>query len=290
MWRNAIPHVTRTHRAIAADMIGVGQSDKPDLAYSYGDHAAHLHGAMDARDPQDATLVRHDWEGALGFDDAMKNPGRIRAIAFMETVAPPELPFANYNAMGPFGQLFKAWRTPGVGEEMILECNMFINEILAKQAVLTPLSADVIAHYNSYYPDAASRTPLLAWPGQVPIGGEPAVTTALSHRIAAFLIARDLPKLTFHVTPGALAPPAAVEWMKSAVPTLKAIHLGPGAHFIQETIQTRLGSAFPTGLQRSEKEENHAQCDAKIPDPRPHCRGLERLGRFLPIWPDSTRT
>ncbi len=244
LWRNIIPAVTGTHRAIAADMIGMGQSAKPDLAYTYGDHAAYLHGLLDALDLQNATLVLHDWGGALGFDWAMKNPDRVKAISFMETIAPPAMPFASYEAMGPFGDLFKAWRTPDIGEKMILEDNMFVNEILAKVGVKTPLTPEVIAHYNSYYPDAKSRAPLLEWPRQVPIGGVPEQTTALTQRIAKFLTTSDLPKLLFHVTPGALAPPEAVAWMQENVPNLTTTHLGEGTHFIQEDYPTEIGQGL----------------------------------------------
>lgn len=248
LWRNIIPSVTSTHRAIAADMIGMGQSDKPDLAYSYSDHADHLHGLLDALDLSNVTLVLHDWGGALGFDWAMQNSDRVKAISFMETIAPPAMPFESYETMGPFGDLFKAWRTAGVGEQMILQENMFINEILGKVGVKTPLSAEILAHYNGYYPDAASRGPLLAWPREVPIGGVPAQTTELTHRIAEFLTTSQLPKLTFHVTPGALAPPPAVEWMKANIPNLQTIFLGEGTHFIQEDYPSEIGQGLADWL------------------------------------------
>ena len=122
----------------------MGDSDKPDLAYGYADHAEHLHGLLDALDLNDAVLVLHDWGSALGFDWAKQNPGRVAALAFMETIAPPVMPFANYEAMGPFGELFRAWRTPGVGKKMILEDNMFIEEVLGKFGVGTPLTREVL--------------------------------------------------------------------------------------------------------------------------------------------------
>ncbi|MFY0680210.1 MAG: haloalkane dehalogenase [Thalassovita sp.] len=248
LWRNVMPHLDKTHRVIAVDMLGMGDSAKPDLAYSYDLQAAHLHGLLDQLDLQDAVLVLHDWGGALGFDYAMKNPARVSAVAFMETVAPPAMPFESYEAMGPFGELFRAWRTPEVGEKMILEDNMFINEILAKQGVATPLSPEVVAHYNSYYPDAASRAPLLAWPRDVPIAGEPANTAALTQNIAGFLTTSEIPKLLLHVTPGALIPPPAVDWMQANVPNLQVKHLGPGAHFIQEDYPDEIGTEIAKWL------------------------------------------
>ena len=250
LWRGVIPAVLPGHRAIAPDMIGMGDSEKPDISYTYVDHAAHLHGLLDSLDLTDAVFVLHDWGGALGFDWIMQNPDRVSAVAYMETIAPPVMPFESYEAMGPFGEMFKAWRTPGVGEKMILEENMFIDQVLGQIAVATPLSPEVLAVYNSYYPDAASRAPLLQWPREVPIGGEPANTVALTNDIAGFLTTSDLPKLLFHVTPGAITPPEAVEWMKANVPNLEDVHLGPGAHFIQEDYPTEIGAALAEWLTR----------------------------------------
>lgn len=250
LWRNIIPHLPDGHRAIAPDLIGMGDSAKPDLDYVYADHAAHLHGLLDALDLTDVVLVIHDWGGALGFDWAMQNTDRVSAIAFMETVAPPVMPFASYEAMGPFGDLFKAWRTAGVGEKMILDDNMFVNEMLGKQGVLTPLSPETVAQYNSYYPDAASRKPQLQWPREVPIGGEPAETTALTQRIAGFLTETKLPLLLFHVTPGAIMPQQAVDWLKGNTNNLETIHLGPGAHFIQEDYPDEIGGGLAEWLGR----------------------------------------
>ena len=44
LWRNVIPHVAKTHRAIAVDLIGMGKSDKPDLSYDYDTQYQYLEG------------------------------------------------------------------------------------------------------------------------------------------------------------------------------------------------------------------------------------------------------
>jgi haloalkane dehalogenase len=38
LWRNVMPHAGDGHRAIAIDLIGMGGSAKPDIAYSFDDH------------------------------------------------------------------------------------------------------------------------------------------------------------------------------------------------------------------------------------------------------------
>ena len=39
LWRNVIPHLSTQGRCIAVDLNGMGQSDKPDIDYSFFDHA-----------------------------------------------------------------------------------------------------------------------------------------------------------------------------------------------------------------------------------------------------------
>jgi haloalkane dehalogenase len=234
LWRNILPVIQKTHRVIAPDLIGMGDSDKPDIGYTYRDHVDHLHGLLDALDLQNATLVVHDWGSALGLDWATKNEGRVKGVAFMEAILPPGAPAPNYKAIGPFGDLFKAWRTPGVGEKMILEDNFFINEVLAKMGVATPLSDDVLARYNSYYPTTASRRPLLQWPREVPIGGVPAHSVAAVKRYSRWFFESDIPKLMIHAEPGALIPLAAAKYLKANLKNLTTVNIGAGVHYLQE--------------------------------------------------------
>ncbi len=248
LWRNILLHVADTHRVIAPDLIGMGQSSKPDIDYKYADHAAHLHGLLDALDLQDAVLVIHDWGSALGLDWASKNPDRVSAVAFMEAVLPPVMPAPSYEAFGEFGDLFKAWQTPGVGEKMILEDDMFLQVILRQVGVKTPLSDEVMAHYTAPYPTAESRAPLLAWPREVPFGDQPANVIKVIDDYSEWFLASDMPKLMFHVTPGALIPPQAADWLKANLRNLQSVHLGEGTHYIQEDYPTEIGTALATWL------------------------------------------
>ncbi len=250
LWRGIIPHVSDTHRAIAPDMIGMGDSDKPAIAYTYKDHEEHLFGLLDALDLQDAVLVIHDWGGALGFHYARTRPDRIGAIAFMETVGGPAIPFESYEAMGDFAELFRNFRTEGVGEKIVLEDNMFINQLLGKMLVATPLSEEALAEYNRYYPTAESRAPVLQWPREIPIGGEPAYATGVVQANNAWLMESDMPKLLFYAEPGAIIPPEAAEWLAANVPNLETAFVGAGVHYIQEDHPDMIGETLADWLTR----------------------------------------
>ncbi|MDJ0827166.1 MAG: haloalkane dehalogenase [Rhodobacter sp.] len=234
LWRNILPEIAEGYRVIAPDIIGMGDSAKPAIGYTYPEHAAHLHGLLDALDLEDVTLVIHDWGSALGLDWAERNRDRVRAVAFMEAILPPGMPVPSYAAMGPFGEMFRAWRTPGIGERLILEENVFIDEVLGKLAVARPLAPEVLAAYNSHYPDAASRAPLLQWPREIPIGGEPAHSVEVVERYSAWFLDSDLPKLMIHAEPGALIPPEAAAWLKGRMTNLTSVNIGAGVHFLQE--------------------------------------------------------
>ena len=47
LWRGVIPHAAKIGRAIAFDMIGMGDSDKPDIAYRIYDQCDHFVGFVD---------------------------------------------------------------------------------------------------------------------------------------------------------------------------------------------------------------------------------------------------
>ncbi|MGW4059734.1 alpha/beta fold hydrolase [Amycolatopsis sp. NPDC004747] len=99
-------------RLLAPDLIGMGDSPRPDIAYTFDDHARHLDAWFDALSLTDVVLVGHDWGGALAADWASRHPSRVRALAFTEAVLKP----MTWEEFPPAGaELFRALKTPGLG-------------------------------------------------------------------------------------------------------------------------------------------------------------------------------
>ena len=88
-WRNVLPAFGAPGRLLAPDLIGMGQSGKPDIDYSFDDHSRYLDAWFDAVGVDSVVLVGHDWGGALAFDWATRHRDRVRGIAFMETIVRP---------------------------------------------------------------------------------------------------------------------------------------------------------------------------------------------------------
>src|SRR5258707_7053972 len=144
LWRNVMPHVEGLGRLVAADMIGMGASDKlhpsGSSRYNYGEQRDYLFELWDVLDLGDnVILVLHDWGSALGFDWANENRDRVEGIAFMESIV---MPLA-WDDFPEFARdTFRAFRSPA-GEDMVLRDNLFVEQVLPG-AVMRPLAEAAI--------------------------------------------------------------------------------------------------------------------------------------------------
>lgn len=245
LWRNIIPHVARGRRCIAPDLIGMGQSDQPNLDYSFADHRAYLEGFINALGLERVVLVVHDWGSGLGLDWARRNASRVAGIAAMEFIQP----VPTWNDWPAFiRELFQSFRTPGVGEQLILEQNVFIEQVLPA-AVHRPMTEAEMAHYRAPYPTPTSRKPLWRWPNQLPIAGEPREIVEIAQAYLDWLGTTPVPKLLFYGSPGVLVTPQAAAEYGRRWPNCRTVDVGPGLHYVQEDNPHLIGREIANWLQ-----------------------------------------
>ena len=92
LYRNILPELGKTHRAIAIDLPGYGLSDKPlDTKYDYELYANTLSAFLDALGIDQTNLVVHDLGGPAGLYWAVENPSRVKSIAILNTLTFPEV-------------------------------------------------------------------------------------------------------------------------------------------------------------------------------------------------------
>lgn len=250
LWRNIIPYVSDTHRAIAVDLIGMGDSGKPDIDYTFADHATYVDGFIEALNLTDVTLVVHDWGSVLGMRYARLNQANVRGLVFMEAGIPPAFPAPSLEAMGETAELFRSLRTPGMGEEMVLNNNFFVETVLADVGTLRTLTEAEMEAYRQPFLTPESRLPTLVWPRQIPIAGEPANTAEVIQANGEWLYSTDLPKLFFYAEPGALNPAPVVDYVKANATNLETVFLGQGVHYLQEDHPHAIGEALSKWLDR----------------------------------------
>ena len=244
LWRNVIPHVAGLGRCLAPDLVGMGDSGRtPDGSYRFVDHAHYLDGWFDALDlKRNVTLVIHDWGSALGFHWARRNPSAVKGIAYMEAIVRPVM-LAEWPEAAR--KVFVAMRSPA-GDEMVLRNNVFIERILPGSILRKLSEAEMTAYRKPYLEAGESRRPLLTWPRQIPIDGEPADVTAIVSTYSEWLSQSTIPKLLVNADPGAIliGPQRAFcrQWPNQREVTVK------GSHFIQEDSPHEIGSAIADWL------------------------------------------
>jgi pimeloyl-ACP methyl ester carboxylesterase len=94
-WRHVAPELAKTHRVIAVDLKGFGQSDKPfDERYSVFDQAALLAQLIEDKDLRDLTLVGHSFGGGIALLLALEANdrlgGRITRLVLLDSIAFPQ--------------------------------------------------------------------------------------------------------------------------------------------------------------------------------------------------------
>ncbi|WP_310620486.1 haloalkane dehalogenase [Flexibacterium corallicola] len=256
LWRNIIPYVTDNYRAIAPDMIGMGDSGKPNIDYDYEDQRAHLFGLLDSLDLQDAVLVIHDWGSTLGMEYARTRPERVSGIVFMESMLPPFFPVASMDDFGPHKEFMQAVRSKEMAEELVLNQNVFIEQALAKQAVFTPLSEEVLNEYRRPFPTPESRKPILQWPREIPVAGEPANVYEVIKANGDYVLESDIPKLLLYATPGAINPKPIVDFLEGNMKNLETVGVGPGVHYIQEDQPDAIGQSIAKWLKALDDKQS----------------------------------
>ena len=239
LWRNIIPHLTAKARCIAPDLIGMGKSDKPDIGYRFFDHVEYVEGFIEKMGLKNITLVIHDWGSGLGFHYAMRHESNMKGIAFMEAMVRPEPSWDIFPEA--FREIFKGFRTPDIGWEMIVTNNMFVDQILPS-AVVRELTEEEMERYREPFKDPAHRKPVWVWPNELAIEGEPADVVEAIEAYSQKLRRSELPKLLFYATPGALMPEAVIEWCRENLKNLTTVDIGPGIHYVQEDNPHLIGS------------------------------------------------
>jgi haloalkane dehalogenase len=249
LWRNVLPTVGDPGRRLAPDLIGMGESGKPDIGYTFDDHARYLDGWFDALGLDHVVLVGHDWGGALAFDWAARHPGRVRGVAFTETIVKP----MSWEEFPPAARpMFEAIRTPGVGESLILDKTGFVEQALPR-TVVTPLSEEDLQVYRQPYPTRDSRRPLLQWPRSLPLAGEPVDVVARVSAYDTWLASSpEVPKLllTFEPGPGTLMGPEILDWCVANIAGLDVEKLGLAGHHTPEDQPDAIAASIAAWLDR----------------------------------------
>lgn len=221
LWRNVMPSLPG--RVLAPDLIGMGESPRPDIAYTFEDHARYLDEWFDSLSLTDVVLVGHDWGGALAADWASRHPARVRALAFTEAVVKP----MTWEEFPPAGaEVFRAIKDGG-----------------SLGGFLPGLPPEYATTFER---------PLLQWARSMPLGGSPASVVARIEAFDRWLgSSAEVPKLLVTFEPGfdTMLTPSMVEWCERNFASLEVVRRPEKAgHHTPEEQPEALAQALSTWL------------------------------------------
>ena len=250
LYRNIISDLKNKYHCFAADMIGMGDSDKLDnpghMTYTFQTHYEYLSAFIDSLNiDKKITLVGQDWGGPLSIKWARENPDRVNGICYFETVITP----IKSEHMGEaIRGLFMMLRSDK-GDKKVLEENFFVEKMLGKDSI-EPLSEEIMNIYRKpYLNQGEDRRPTLDWPRQIPIDRDPIEVHEEVKANLSFMMENEIPKLLIIGNPGRLMGKPLIDLCRSfknqAEATVK------GNHFLQEESPQEISEAIKQWLNKN---------------------------------------
>ena len=243
LWRNVVPHLKGLGRCLVPDLIGMGESDPlPESgpnSYRFTEHAEFLEELLQKLEVEkDAILVGHDWGGALLFHWAMQQPDAVQGIVYMETIVSP-VSWRDWpeDAKG----IFQGMRSEA-GEKIVLQKNLFVEGILPNSVLRKLTEEEMNVYRKPFLEEGERRRPMLTWPREIPIEGEPEDVCSIVTAYGKWLQDCEIPKLFINAEPGSILTGRQRQFCrrfrKQHEVTVK------GSHFIQEDSPDEIGTAI----------------------------------------------
>lgn len=246
-WRNVIPHLAPLGRCIAPDLIGMGQSDKPNIAYSLEDHIRYIEKFIETLNLKRITLVMHGWGSVIGFDYAMRHENNCKGLVFYEAF----LRSINDSEMSlPYQEQLLSHQPEPDEIYAVMDGVSFVDKTIP-QYVMRDLSDDEMNHYRQPFLNSNANKSLWQYLKELPNG-----KNNIDKFIADYtkkLVKSKLPKLMLYSIPGFITTIATVIWAKEHLPNLEISDIGEELHLAQESCPEVFGETISVWLQGVEQ-------------------------------------
>ena len=238
LYRKFIPVLSRHHRCIVPDHMGMGKSGVPQEPYPYRleHHIANLENLLLHLDIHNSTLVLHDWGGPVGLGFATRHPERIKRLVLMNTWA-----FAPWPG-GPFPRLLDMIRSAR-GEKFVLEKNGYLEPALLGTTFHTEnLTQVVMDAYRAPFPTPESRLAMVCWSRDIPVSETDPSYTEMKRIEQHLLHFANTPiLLVWGMKDPVLAEPVLRMW-QHIYPYTTTHEIEDASHFLQEDAPERIVS------------------------------------------------
>lgn len=249
LWRNIMPHLSSLGRCIAVDLIGFGQSERPDISYSISDHINYTEAFIQEMGLRDIILVMHGWGSVIGFDYAMRHEKNCSGLVFYEA-------FLRSMDGEDLSLPYQEQLVTLQGQENVYDLAVnglaFIDHIIP-QTVMRSLSSAELNAYRQPFLTEGSGKPILQYLEELPNGSGKSKVDELITAYSAQLTKSRLPKLMLYSIPGFITTIATAMWAKEHLPNLEIVDIGEELHLAQESYPKLIGDTISIWLQSVEQ-------------------------------------
>lgn len=249
IWRNVMPHLSSLGTCIAPDLIGFGESDKPNIGYTVNEHIAYIEGFIDALDLTNVTLVMHGWGSVIGFDYAMRHEKNCNGLVFYEAFmrSPGE-----HELSLPYQEQLISLQENVNAFDLAKNGMNFIDHIIP-QSILRTLNVDELAAYRQPFIAPGSGKPIQQYLKELPDGASSEGADKLIENYTKLLTKSSLPKLMLYSVPGFITTLDTAMWAKQHLPNLEIVDLGEELHLAQESCPELMAESISIWLQALEQ-------------------------------------
>lgn len=154
LWRNVMPTLANTHRVIALDLPGFGQSDKPmEASFSFNYYNKTLEAFLSTLDIDAVNLAVHDLGGPVGLYWAVRHRSMVKRLILLNTLVYPEFSGAvKLFMLATFLPLIRNWLSSPSGVKAAIRLGVY------NKSQLAPLTLET---YGAPFQDKLSRKVLL---------------------------------------------------------------------------------------------------------------------------------
>lgn len=232
VYREIILGLRDRYRCIAPDYPGFGLSQAPTgYGFTPAEHAGVIEQWLLALDLRNVTMMVQDWGGPIGFAIATRHPERFSAFVIGNTWAWPK--------SDPSTQAFSRILGGPIGRHLILQRNIFVEQLIPGGVRRRKLSPAVMEAYRGRFATPESRRPTYVFPREILVSRP--FLAEVERRLPA--VADRPALLTWPTSDVAFRGRERAHWER-IFPSHRTVVLEGAGHYIQEDAPAEIVAAI----------------------------------------------
>jgi haloalkane dehalogenase len=248
LWRNIIPSLAPLGHCLAVDLVGFGQSAKPDISYNIDQHIHYIKAFINKLALNNITLVMHGYGSIIGLAIAMAQPTQFKGLVFYEAFLRP---FSQLDVSLPLQEQLRQFNVEGM-EELSNQAISFVDQLIP-QTLIRPLSDIEMDFYRQPFTESGAYKAIINYIHEMIDQQKQDHLNKIIENYQDKLCHSSLPKLLLYSLPGFITTMATIMWAKKHLPQLTLIEMGEELHLAQESNPELMANSISVWLQSIEQ-------------------------------------